>query len=345
MAISVALMSAFVVGELTAGFFGHSLALLSDAGHNFADVLALLLSWYALRAANWPSHATRTFGYHRVGILAALANAASLVVIAFFIMWEAAVRLGHPQVASPSGKIMIGAAGAAILVNGIVAWSLHGSAKNDLNVRSAYLHMLGDALSAVGVVAAGIIVAVTRNSLADPIVSVLIGLMILWSSWGILKESVCVLLEGTPVGLDMVAVERAIASAPGVLDVHDLHVWTVGAGVVACSCHVVVAEQSIREGQQVLRAVAEELAHHFHINHTTVQIEVEGCEANEMYCTVRPGGHAGHEHHHSVRFDVRKSETRIPEIRKKPECPNDRTGVNDINDGCSASFWSLGFRI
>ncbi|HWE01534.1 MAG TPA: cation diffusion facilitator family transporter [Tepidisphaeraceae bacterium] len=301
MAISVALMSAFVVGELAAGWVGHSLALLSDAGHNFADVLALLLSSYALRAANWPSHAGRTFGYHRVGILAALANAASLVVIAFFIMWEAVVRLRHPELATPSGKIMIGAAGAAILVNGAVAWSLHGSAKNDLNVRSAYLHMLGDALSAVGVVVAGAIVAVSRNPLADPIVSLLIGAMILWSSWDILEESVGVLLEGTPAGLDMMAVEKAIVSAPGVLDVHDLHVWTVGAGVVACSCHVVVAEQSIREGQQVLRAVAEELAHHFRINHTTVQIEVEGCQANEMYCTVRPHGgheHAGHEHHH-----------------------------------------------
>jgi cobalt-zinc-cadmium efflux system protein len=296
MAISVGLMSAFVVGELFAGLFAHSLALVSDAGHNFADVLALLLSWYALRAANWPSSSSRTFGYHRVGILAALANAASLVVISFLIIWQAIGRLRHPE--PVEGKIMIAVAVAAVTINGVVAWWLHQSAKKDLNVRSAYLHMLGDALSAVGVVIAGVIVALTGQAAADRIVSILIGVMILWSSWGILKESVNVLLEGAPAGLDMDAVANAIACVPGVLAAHDLHVWTVGAGVVACSCHVVVADQSIREGQQVLRAVTEELAHHFHINHTTVQLEVEGCVANDMYCTVRPHAHDGHEDHH-----------------------------------------------
>jgi cobalt-zinc-cadmium efflux system protein len=280
-------MLAFVVVELSAGLFSHSLALLSDAGHNFADVLALLLAWYGFHAADWPSTRARTFGYHRVGILTALANAVSLVVIAIFIIWQASVRLAHPE--PVEGKIMVGVAAAAVVVNGLVALWLHSGAGHDLNVRSAYIHMLGDALSAVGVVIAGIIVALTGQSIADPIVSILIGLMILWSSWGILKESVNVLLEGTPAGLDMAAVEKCIAEVPGVLDAHDLHVWTVGAGVVACSCHVVVAEQSIRDGQQVLRAVTHELAHHFHINHTTVQVEVEGCEANDMYCTVRRG--------------------------------------------------------
>jgi cobalt-zinc-cadmium efflux system protein len=296
MAASVALMSAFVIGELIAGLFSHSLALLSDAGHNFADVLALLLAWYGLRAANWPSSPARTFGYHRVGILAALANAASLVVIAFFIIFEAIQRLRHPE--PVAGRIMIIVAAAAVVVNGLVALWLHAGAKDDLNVRSAYLHMLGDALSAVGVVVAGIVVAFAHASIADPIVSILIGLMIFYSSWGILKESVNVLLEGAPAGLDMVAVEKCIASVPGVLDAHDLHVWTVGAGVVACSCHVVVAEQSIRSGQQVLRSVSEALAHHFKINHTTVQIEVECCEESEMYCTVKPHDH-GHDHDHA----------------------------------------------
>src|SRR6185437_6744387 len=296
MAVSVVLMSAFVVGELIAGLFAHSLALLSDAGHNFADVLALLLSWYGLRAANWPSTPARTFGYHRVGILAALVNAAYLVIIAFFIMYQALIRLRFPQ--PVDGKIMIGVSAAAVAVNALIAFWLHGSSKNDLNVRSAYIHMLGDALSAAAVVVAGIVVAITKQSIADPIVSLIIGAMILWSSWGILKESVNVLLEGAPAGLDMTAVEKAIAGVPGVLDAHDLHVWTVGAGVLACSCHVVVAEQSIREGQQVLRAVTEELAHHFHINHTTVQIEVEGCEPNAMYCTVHPHKHGEREHRH-----------------------------------------------
>jgi cobalt-zinc-cadmium efflux system protein len=296
LALSVGLMFAFVIGELTAGLFSHSLALLSDAGHNFADVLALIISWYGLRAAKWPSSSMRTFGYHRVGVLAALANAASLVVIAVAIVWQAVVRLRFPQ--PVEGGIMIAVAAVAVIVNGVVAVGLHRSAKNDLNVRSAYLHMLGDALSAVGVVIAGVIVAVAKLSMADPIVSILIGVMILWSSWGILKESINVLLEGAPAGLNMAAVEKAIAAVPGVLDAHDLHVWTVGAGVVACSCHIVVGEQSIRQGQQVLRAVTDELHHHFNINHTTVQVEVEGCAADEMYCTVKPHAEHGHHHHH-----------------------------------------------
>jgi cobalt-zinc-cadmium efflux system protein len=296
MGFSVLLMLAFVVGELIAGTFAHSLALLSDAGHNFADVLALLLSWYGLRAAKWPSSAARTFGYHRVGILAALANAASLVVIAIFIGWEAFARLHNPQ--PVDWRIMVATAAAAIVVNALVAIWLHGSAKDDLNVRSAYLHMLGDALSAAGVVMAGLAVALFHNPIADPIVSFVIAIMILWSSWGVLKESVNVLLEGTPAGLDLKDVASAITAVPGVLDVHDLHVWTVGAGVVACSCHILVAEQSVRSGQQVLRAVNGALAHQFHINHSTVQVEVEGCEPNDMYCTVRPHEHAGHGHHH-----------------------------------------------
>lgn len=300
MALSVGLTSAFVAAELAAGLWSGSLALLSDAGHNFADVLALILSWYAVVAAGWPSSSARTYGYHRVGVLAALANAASLVVIAFFVALEGIVRLLSPRTA-PAAGVMIAVAAAAVVVNALVAFSLHHSARRDLNVRSAYLHMLGDALSAVGVVVAGIAVRFTASAIPDAVVSLLIAAMILLSSWSILKESVNVLLENTPSGLDMRAVEKAIAAVAGVTAVHDLHVWTLGAGAVACSCHVVVAEQSIREGQQVLRAVHEALAHRFNINHTTVQIEVEGCCAEEMYCTMKPHEHAhdhAHEHAH-----------------------------------------------
>ena len=295
LALSLGLTIAFVVAEALAGVWAHSVALISDAGHNFADALALLLSWYAVRAALWPSSSARTFGYHRVGILAALVNATSLVFIAGFIIWQAVLRLFHPE--PVLGPVMIGVAAAAIALNTIIALWLHHSAKSDLNVRSAYMHMLGDAFAAVGVVIAGVIVTVTHNPTADPICSFIIGGLILWTSWGILTESVNVLLEGTPVGLDMADVERAIANVAGVLGVHDLHVWTLGSGVVACSCHILVAEQSIREGQQVLRAVSEQLEHHFHISHTTVQVEVEGCDPNDMYCTMRAAH--GHEHAHA----------------------------------------------
>lgn len=287
----------FVLGEAIAGYFAHSLALFSDACHNFADAAALGFSWYALWIARKPSHTGMTYGYHRVGILAALVNAFSLVVIALLIFWEGVDRLRHPM--PVDGWLMIWVAVAAVGVNATIGFWLHAGARHDLNVRSAYLHMVGDAVSAFGVVVAGVVVVLSGAQVADPVVSFLIGGLILWSSWGILKESVNVLLEGTPAGLDMAAVEQAIAAVPGVLNVHDLHVWTVGPGVIACSCHVLVPEQTIREGQQILKSVVDELGHRFGINHTTVQIEVEGHEADEMYCTMRiraGSAHVGHRH-------------------------------------------------
>jgi cobalt-zinc-cadmium efflux system protein len=282
---AVALTLSFVVVEAVAGWFAHSLALLSDAGHNLADAAALGFSWYALWIASKPSHEGMTFGYHRVGVVAALANAVSLVVIAIFIGWEAIDRIRQPEGAN--GPVMIGVAAAAIVVNLAIGWWLHKGAQNDLNIRSAYLHMLGDAVSAFGVVIAGVLVATLRTPLADPVVSLLIAGLILYSSYGVLRESATVLLEGTPAGVSMPGVIAAIKGVSGVLDVHDLHVWMVGPGVVACSCHILVAEQSVREGQQVLRAVVHEIEHRFHITHTTVQVEVEGCEADDMYCTGR----------------------------------------------------------
>jgi cobalt-zinc-cadmium efflux system protein len=289
------LTAAFVVGEAIAAYFAHSLALFSDACHNFADAAALGFSWYAVWIAQKPSHTGMTYGYHRVGILAALINAVSLVVIALGISWEALDRWRNPE--SVNGWLMIWVAGVAIAVNATIGFWLHAGAKHDLNIRSAYLHMVGDALSAFGVVLAGLVVVFSGSLLADPVASILIGGLILWSSWGVLKESVNVLLEGAPAGLDMSAVERSIATVPGVLNVHDLHVWTVGPGVIACSCHVLVAEQTIREGQQILKSVVDELGHHFGISHTTVQVEVEGHEADEMYCTLQRRGRGSHAHH------------------------------------------------
>lgn len=296
MALAVGITIAFVVAEALAGFFSHSLALLSDAGHNFADAAALAFSWYALWIARKPAHPGMTYGYHRVGILAALVNAVSLVVIAIFIVWEAILRLGHPQ--AVNSGLMIGVAAAAVAVNFLVGSWLHAGAKDDINIRAAYIHMIGDAISALGVVIAGFVVLLTKASIADPIVSFLIAALILRSSWSVLRESVTVLLEGTPHNIDMEAVISAIKGVAGVADVHDLHVWTVGPGVIACSCHVLVAEQSVREGQQILRGVRETLIRDFNINHTTVQIEVEGHECDDLYCSIQPAGHQHVGHHH-----------------------------------------------
>jgi cobalt-zinc-cadmium efflux system protein len=282
---AVALTLGFVTVEALCGWLGHSLALISDAGHNLADAAALGLSWYALWMANKPSHHGMTYGYHRVGIMAALLNAVSLVFIALLIVLEAVDRLRHPV--PVDGRLMIAVATAGIGINGTISVWLHQASRHDLNIRGAYVHMLGDALSAAGVVIAGVLVAAVGKTTADPLASFVIAGLILLSSWGVVTESITVLLEGTPAGTDMIAVIDAVKGVTGVLDVHDLHVWTVGPGVVACSCHVVVAEQSIREGQQVLRAVVSMMERRFRIAHTTVQVEVEGCEPNDMYCTAQ----------------------------------------------------------
>ncbi len=291
LSLSIFITLVFVLGEATTGYFSHSLALMSDAGHNFADALALVFSWYGIWIARRPSTAQRTFGYHRVGILAALVNAVSLVVIALLIFWEAATRLRHPEPVQSTPMIVV--ALIAILMNTVISFWLKSAAKKDLNVRSAYMHMLGDAISAAGVVVAGLVVAFTGASIADPIVSILIGILILLSSWGILKEAVNVLLEAIPEGMDMAAVEQTIGEVHGVRAVHDLHVWTVGSGMVCGSCHIMVDEQSVRSGENVLRAVTEELEHRFGIAHTTIQVEVEGCEPNDMYCVKSAAEHAG----------------------------------------------------
>jgi cobalt-zinc-cadmium efflux system protein len=292
--LSVALTLGFVVVEAAAGWTANSLALLADAGHNLADALALAFSWYAVWIARKPADARRTYGYHRAGVLAALVNAVSLVVMALFIFWEAWQRLRAPQ--EVQGGLMIGVAAIAVVLNGLIGLWLHEGAKHDLNVRSAYIHMLGDALSAVGVVGAGVIVIVSGWAAADPVVSILIGALILWSSWDVLVEATNVLLEAAPARLDMAALEQAIRVVPGVEGLHDLHVWTVGSGIVACSCHVLVAEQTVREGQQVLRAVNSVLRDRFRVTHTTVQVEVQGCEPDALYCSLMPvcDPHAGH---------------------------------------------------
>jgi cobalt-zinc-cadmium efflux system protein len=292
--LSILLTLAFVLGEAAAGYFANSVALLSDAGHNFADALALIFSWYAIRIGRRPADARRTYGYHRVGVLAALVNAVFLVGLALFVFWEAVQRLRAPE--PVHGGLMIGVALAAVVLNSLISVWLHAEARQDLNIRSAYLHMLGDALSGVGVVVAGIVIAVTGQPAADSVVSLLIGLLILWSSWGILTETVDVLLEAVPKGLDMAKLVQAIQQVPGVQGLHDLHVWTISSGRAACSCHILISEQSAREGQRLQQAVAEMLEHEFRISHTTIQIEVEQCGGSDLHCTVQPPAGHGSEH-------------------------------------------------
>jgi cobalt-zinc-cadmium efflux system protein len=280
----------FCLGEATVGYLSNSLALMADAGHNFADALALALSALALWMATKPADSKRTFGYHRVGIIAALVNAAGLVVMAAAIFWEALQRLNAPE--PVQSWPMIWVALLAIILNSVIAWWLFIAAKEDLNVRSAYLHMVGDAVASFGVVVAGIIIGLTGAYIADPIVSIIFAALVLWSSWSIFTESIQVLLEAAPAGLDLAKVEQAIRSVTGVLDTHDLHVWTVSSGLIAGSCHIVVADQSVSDSQQIHQNVAHMLEHEFEISHSTIQVEVEDCGGHEHT------KHSKHEHQH-----------------------------------------------
>lgn len=288
--VATSLTFAFCLGEAAVGYFSNSLALMADAGHNFADALALALSAFAIWMATKPADSKRTFGYHRVGILAALVNAAGLVVMAGAIFWEALQRLNAPE-AVQSGP-MIWVALLAIILNSGIAWWLSRAAKEDLNIRGAYLHMIGDAAASLGVVIAGIIIALTGAYIADPIVSIIFAALVLWSSWGILTESIHVLLEATPAGLDLAKVEQAIRGVAGVLDTHDIHVWTVSSGLIAGSCHIVVADQRVSNSQQIHQNVAHMLEHDFKISHSTIQVEVEDCGGHEHMA------HSEHEHQH-----------------------------------------------
>ena len=288
--VATILTFVFCLGEAAVGYFSNSLALMADAGHNFADALALALSAFAIWMATKPADSQRTFGYHRVGILAALVNAVGLVVMAGAIFWEALLRLKAPE-AVQSGP-MIWVALLAIILNSGIAWWLSRAAKEDLNIRGAYLHMLGDAAASFGVVIAGIIIAFTGAYIADPIVSMVFAGLVLWSSWSILSESIHVLLEATPVGLDLAKVEQAIRGVAGVLDAHDLHVWTVSSGLIAGSCHIVVADQTVSHGQRILQNVAHMLEHDFKINHCTIQVEAEDCGGHEH------AAHSTHGHAH-----------------------------------------------
>ena len=294
--LSLCLTLSFVVLELFSGLHSHSLALLSDAGHNFTDALALLLSWYALWIAKKPANATRTFGYHRVGILTALFNSLTLIVIAGLIFFEAFQLFLHPH--PVEGSMMIWVALLAVFLNTVIAFWLRGEIAHSVNMRSAFIHMIGDALSAAGVVIAGIVIHFTHWIYADPLISVIIGLFITYSSWGIIKETLNVLLEGAPTGLDIPAMALAMRSVPGVTDVHDLHVWTIGDGVNALSCHIKLHEEELKEGRKVVEDIKQMLARDYSVHHSTIETECGDCATNSLYCNIEPrtSHSCGHNH-------------------------------------------------
>ena len=273
--VSLLVTAAYIFLLVVAGIRSHSLALLSEAGHNLADFVALLLSLVAVYFHTRPPSATHTYGYHRAGVLAALVNAATLVIISFFIFYEAVQRIQNPEHVHAGTMMWVAAAG--VLMNGVIAWMLFRT-NRDVNIRSALLHEIGDTLSTAAVIVGGWVILITGQWWIDSALSIGIGALILWSSFGIMRETLNILLEGTPRGMKLSVVEAAIRKVDGVNDVHDLHVWSIGSETSALSCHISIADIPPSASERILRDVKECLHHEFGIDHTTIQFENAVCE-------------------------------------------------------------------
>ncbi len=270
-------------GELIGGIWSGSLALISDAGHVLTDAFALALSLLALLIMGRQSDYRATFGYHRIGILAAVINGVSLVIIALFIFFEAYKRLSNPvQINSP---VMVSVAIAGLGGNLLMTLMLKGH-REDLNIRSAWLHVLGDTLSSVGVIIAGIVIAFTGWTMIDPIMSVLIGFIIITGGFRVVKESLWIFLEFTPMGLHPKELVDSILKLPGVINVHDVHIWSIGHGIPAFSAHVKVVDQKLSEADTIRKQIEEEISR-YGIRHSVIQIECAGCENGEILCDVK----------------------------------------------------------
>ena len=266
---------AYIVLLIVAGMRAHSLALLSEAAHNLADLLALLLSLVAVYLHARPPSATKTYGWHRAGVLAALVNAGSLLVLSFLIFYEALRRFQNPRLVQATTMIWVAAAG--VLMNGVIALLLYRSGR-DVNIRSAFLHEIGDTVSTAAVIVGGWAILATGQYWIDSALSFGIGAMILWSGFGIVRETLNILLEGTPRGIKLHLVETAIRAVDGVNDVHDLHVWCIGSETRALSCHISIADIPPSASERILLAVKQRLHEQFQIDHTTIQFEHVLCD-------------------------------------------------------------------
>jgi cobalt-zinc-cadmium efflux system protein len=272
--ISLILTLGFVAFEAVAGFRSSSLALLSDAGHNFADAFALLLAAFGFYLQSRPANAVKTYGYQRTGVLAAFINAVSLVVLALFLFFESLERLRNPVPVVESTMIWVAALG--LTMNLFIVWKLGGHG-HDMNIRAAWIHMMGDALSCVAIILGGIAIHYTGWQKVDPILSLLIGVMIIWSGWGIIQESLNVLLEGSPKGIELVDVTAKMLAVKGVIDVHDVHIWSLGSQAHALSCHVLIDDVPPSVSEVILKSLKAVLCDRFAITHSTIQFEHVRC--------------------------------------------------------------------
>lgn len=296
-----------LAAELIGGFFANSLALLSDAGHVLTDLFALGLAWFAAVQAERPANSSKTFGYHRVGILAALVNAVTLIVIALVILWEAISRFQHPEPVQP--LIMFLSAAIGIIVNLFIGFGLQKEGDN-LNTRAAALHVFGDVAASVAVIVAGVVILLTGWYPADPILSVGIAVLIAIGAWRILRETTDILLESAPKDINLSELVRDMMRVEGVRDVHDLHVWCIASGMYALSCHASIADVPPSQSASILRPLETMLSKKYHIGHTAIQFESHShqstyCSVEGLYCQMEctNGRESMHNHSHDHGHD------------------------------------------
>lgn len=282
--IALVLTGAILVGEVGGGLLANSLALLSDAGHVFTDLVALSLVWFALRQEEKPAGGRMTFGYHRVGVAVAAINAGLILLMAAAILFEAYQRLQSPQVVQ--GWVMLGVAPVGLMANLFVAYWLRADAAGSITVRSAFWHAWGDALASMGVIGGGIVILVTGRYWVDPAVSMVVAGIIVVAAWRIIREAMDIFLEAAPTHVDLAAMARAMLRVEGVRNVHDLHAWTVSPRLHALSCHVLVDDVPLSQAEDIRHGLEDLLARHFDIEHSTIQMECVACADHPLsvYC-------------------------------------------------------------
>ncbi len=290
LALSLTLTLGFVFIEAIAGIVGNSLALLTDAAHNFTDVIALGLSWYAIRLTSQPANGNKTFGYHRAGILVALLNSTTLVLISVGIFYEAYHRFINPPEVQAGILITVGII--AVIINLVTALLVKKGSEHDLNIRSAFVHLMGDVVSTIGAVIAGVVIYFTNANWLDPFVSVLIGCLILYNAWGILRDAVDILLEATPRDVDTGKLVDDVKQVSGVLGVHDLHVWSITQNLRTMSAHILTEDVSISTGADIQRQINEVVYHRYNIAHATLQLECVNCSPDSLYCEIVEVNHS-----------------------------------------------------
>jgi cobalt-zinc-cadmium efflux system protein len=290
--ISLFISLVILVAEITGGLLSNSLALLSDAGHVFADIVALGLSWYGVRQSLRPADSRMTFGYHRIGVIVAIVNASAIFIIAAIILYEAYLRFQQsPEV---RGMLMTAVAVVGLAANVFVTLWLRREQKTNINIRSVFWHTMGDTLASLGVIAGGILIMFTGILWIDPLVSVLISLVILYAAWSIFREGLRVILEATPKDVDVITMIQTLKQIPGVRDVHDVHVWSITPELRAMNGHVLIEDIPTSQAEDIRTQIERVIREQYHIGHTTIQMECQQCRDGKAFCKLDEVSHDEH---------------------------------------------------